>query len=73
MKTVIAGVVGIIASILATFVLMAVVAFILRTALGVDRYRDLGLPPLVIGGSIVGGLVFGIVSFRFVTTRELHF
>lgn len=65
MKTVIAGVVGVVASIVATFILMAVTAFILRSAFGVERYRDLGLPPFVIGGSIVGGIVLGIVSFRF--------
>lgn len=65
MKTVTAGVVGIITSIVATFILMAVFAYLLRTAFGVDRYRDLGLPPLVIGGSIVGGAILGIVSFRF--------
>lgn len=64
MKNVTAVVVGIVVSLLATFVLMAVSAFLLRTALGVDRYRDLGLPPFVIGGSIVSGVVLGVLSFR---------
>lgn len=64
MKTVMAVVVGMVVSVLAALVLMAVSAFLLRTALGLDRYRDLGLPVLVIGGSIVSGVALGILSFR---------
>jgi hypothetical protein len=55
--------VGIVVFVLGALAFMLFGAFILRTMLGVARYRDLGLPALVIGGSLLGGAGLGILSF----------
>lgn len=55
--------IAVVVSLLATLVIMLVGAFSLRTALGATRYRDLGLPVLVIGVGVVGGIGLGIISF----------
>lgn len=64
MRTVGSVIVGIVVFAVGALVLMLVGAFSLRTVLGVARYRDLGLPVVVIGGSLLGGAGLGIVSFR---------
>jgi hypothetical protein len=58
------AIVGIVVFVIAALVLMLVGAFSLRTVLGVARYRDLDLPVVVIGGSLLGGAGLGILSFR---------
>lgn len=63
MRTVGSIAVGIVVFVVGALVLMIVGAFMLRTVLGVARYRDLGLPAVVIGGSLLGGAGLGILSF----------
>ena len=63
------AVAGIVVFAIAALVLMVVGAFSLRTVLGVARYRDLGLPVVVIGGALLGGAGLGIGSFRRLCVR----
>jgi hypothetical protein len=63
-KIAVAVAVGVFAAVVGTLTLMAISALMLRETLGLDTYRDLGLPFIVIGGSAVAGAGLGIVSFR---------
>jgi len=63
-RTVGSAILGVIVFAVATLGLMLAAAFILRTLLGVARYRDLGLPVVVIGGALLGGAGLGVLSFR---------
>lgn len=64
MKIAVAVAVGVLAAVVGTLTLMAISALMLRETLGLDRYRDLGLPFIVIAGSAVAGAGLGVVSFR---------
>jgi hypothetical protein len=68
-RTVVSAILGIVVFVVGALALMLVGAFILRTLLGVARYRDLGLPAVVIGGSLLGGAGLGVLSFRRVGAR----
>jgi hypothetical protein len=64
MRTAAAVALGIVVFIVATLGLMLFGAFCLRGVFGVERYRDLGLPALAIGGGIAGGIGSGFLAFR---------
>lgn len=51
--------------------LILVGAFSLRTVFGVARYRDLGLPVVVLGRGLLGGAGLGIHSFRRLRLRRM--
>lgn len=68
-RTVSSVLVGIVVFAVGALALMVLGAFIFRTVLGVARYRDLGLPPFVIGGSFLGAAALGILSFRRLRVR----
>lgn len=59
-----AAALAVVAWAIGTLSLMLIGAFTLRVTLGVERYRDSGLPVVVIGGSLVAGVALGIVTFR---------
>lgn len=50
--------------VVATLAFMLAGAFTLRSIFGVERYRELRLPIVVIGGSVVGGASLGIDLYR---------
>lgn len=68
-RTVGAVLVGVVVFTIGALALVVLGAFTLRTVLGVARYRDLGLPAFVIGGSLLGGAGLGILSFRRLRVR----
>jgi hypothetical protein len=70
LRTVGAVAIAVVVSLLVTLVLMLGGAFTLRTALGAARYRDLGLPVVVIGGAVAGGIGLGVLSFLRIRSRD---
>lgn len=69
-KVLLAALVAVVVFVLAAVVLIVAGAFAFRSTLGAARYRDLGLPAVVITAGALGGLAAGVLSFLRLRPRD---